>query len=67
MRGFVHSVPVSWPRWTDFNESDPGTPLLQLFAFLADGLTYRRNRIAVGVLVGAAFVWFRRRDGNDDD
>jgi hypothetical protein len=67
MRGFVHSVPVHWPRWTDFNRSDPGIPLLQLFAFLADGLTYRRNRIAVGVLVAAAFVWFRRRDGNDDD
>jgi hypothetical protein len=58
---------VSRPRWTDFNRSDPGITLLQLFAFLAEGLTYRRNRLAIGVLVVAACVWLRRRDGNDDD
>lgn len=67
MRGFVHSAPVHRPQWTDFNRSDPGTTQLQPFAFLAEGLTYRRNRIAIGALVVAAFIWLRRRDGSDDD
>jgi hypothetical protein len=40
------------PDWTDFNQSDPGITLLQLFAFLAAGL-----------LFGVLFVstWYRRR------
>jgi len=29
------------PDWTGFNESDPGVTLVQLFAFVAEGLIYR--------------------------
>jgi len=38
-------VPVCTPEWTNLNDSDPGITLLQLFAFLADNLSYRSNRI----------------------
>lgn len=38
-------VPVHTPEWTNLDESDPGVTLLQLFAFLADNLSYRSNRI----------------------
>jgi hypothetical protein len=38
-------VPVHTPEWTNLNDSDPGVTLLQLFAFLADNLGYRSNRI----------------------
>lgn len=31
--------------WTDWNESDPGTTLLQLWAHLAETILYRVNRI----------------------
>ncbi len=35
-----------YPEWTDFNSSDPGVTLLQLFAFLAEGLLYRASLIS---------------------
>lgn len=38
-------IPVHTPEWTNFNESDPGITLLQLFAFMTDNLLYRANRI----------------------
>ncbi len=38
-------IPVHNPEWTNFNQSDPGITLLQLFAFLAETLTYRANLI----------------------
>jgi quinol-cytochrome oxidoreductase complex cytochrome b subunit len=38
------------PDWTDFNESDPGITLLELFAWLASAL-----------LFALAFHAFRRR------
>jgi hypothetical protein len=61
------------PDWTDFNESDPGITLLQLFDFLAEGLAYftgiggthgslRRRLFAAGVIVGAGLLWWSRRD-----
>jgi hypothetical protein len=31
------------PDWTDQNDSDPGVTLLQLFAFLTEGLTFRQK------------------------
>jgi hypothetical protein len=57
------------PSWTDFNESDPGITLLQLFDFLADGLAYltgthgssRRRLFAAGVIVGAGLLWWSSR------
>jgi hypothetical protein len=38
-------VPVHTPDWTNFNHSDPGVTLVQLFAFLAESVIYRANLI----------------------
>jgi hypothetical protein len=38
-------VPVHTPEWTNFNDSDPGVTLVQLFAFLTESLLYRANQI----------------------
>ena len=38
-------VPVHTPEWTNFNNSDPGVTLVQLFAFLTENLLYRANQI----------------------
>jgi hypothetical protein len=36
---------ASVPEWTQFNDSDPGITLLELFAFLTENLLYRQNQI----------------------
>lgn len=38
-------IPVHTPEWTNFNDSDPGMTLVQLFAFMTENLLYRSNRI----------------------
>jgi hypothetical protein len=38
-------IPVHNPEWTNFNQSDPGVTLLELFAFLTENLLYRANQI----------------------
>jgi len=38
-------IPIHNPEWTNFNESDPGVTLLELFAFLTECLLYRANQI----------------------
>ncbi|MCS6844216.1 MAG: putative baseplate assembly protein [Caldilineales bacterium] len=38
-------IPVHTPEWTNFNDSDPGITILQLFAFMTENLLYRSNRI----------------------
>src|SRR5437764_8020270 len=38
-------IPVHNPEWTNFNRSDPGVTLLELFAFLTENLLYRSNQI----------------------
>lgn len=38
-------IPVHTPEWTNFNESDPGVTLVELFAFLTENLLYRSNQI----------------------
>ena len=38
-------IPLVCPTWTDFGESDPGMVLLELFAYLTEGLIYRQNRL----------------------
>ncbi len=38
-------IPVHTPEWTNFNESDPGITLLEVFAFLTESLLYRSNYI----------------------
>ena len=34
------------PDWTDFNRSDPGVTLLELFGYLAELLAYYQDRVA---------------------
>ena len=38
-------IPVHNPEWTNFNRSDPGVTLLELFAFLTENLLYRCNQM----------------------
>jgi len=38
-------IPAYTPQWTDFNESDPGIALIEMFSWLADILIYRINQI----------------------
>ncbi len=38
-------IPVHNPEWTNFNDSDPGITILQLFAFLTESIIYRANLI----------------------
>jgi hypothetical protein len=42
----LRRIPVHNPDWTDYNESDPGVTLVDLFAYLAEGLLYRFSRLA---------------------
>jgi hypothetical protein len=38
-------IPVHNPEWTNFNRSDPGVTLIEVFAFLTESLLYRANQI----------------------
>ena len=38
-------IPRYFPAWTDYNESDPGITLLELYAFLVEALIYQTNRV----------------------
>ncbi len=38
-------IPTYAPEWTDHNPSDPGIALIELFAWLVEGLIYRLNRV----------------------
>lgn len=38
-------IPKNFPGWTDFNPSDPGITLLELFAFLTEAQVYQINRV----------------------
>jgi hypothetical protein len=38
-------LPAHAPGWTDYNASDPGITLLELFAWLAEMLVYRSNQV----------------------
>src|SRR5438270_4638029 len=41
----ISRVPVHTQEWTNFNDSDPGATIVQLFAFMTENLLYRSNRI----------------------
>src|ERR1700732_1218974 len=41
----IRRIPVYSPEWTDFNDSDPGVTLIQLFAYLTEMVGYRLNRV----------------------
>jgi baseplate J-like protein len=38
-------VPVYTPEWTNFNKSDPGVTLIEIFAFMTENLLYRANQV----------------------
>ena len=38
-------IPKFCPEWTDHNTSDPGITLIELFAWIAEGVTYRLNQV----------------------
>jgi len=38
-------IPTYAPQWTDHNASDIGITLIELFAYLVEGLTYRLNQV----------------------
>ena len=38
-------IPVHNPEWTNFNASDPGVTLIELFSFLTETLLYRCNQV----------------------
>ncbi len=38
-------IPVHNPEWTNYNDSDPGVTILQLFAFMTESLLYRANQV----------------------
>lgn len=40
----VRRIPTYTPEWTDFNDSDPGVTVMQLFAWLAEIIVYRLNQ-----------------------
>lgn len=39
----IARIPAHNPEWTNFNDSDPGITLLQLFAFMTENIIYRTN------------------------
>ena len=41
----IARIPVHTPEWTNFNHSDPGITLVELFAFLTESMLYRANLI----------------------
>ncbi|HEX9440951.1 MAG TPA: hypothetical protein VF909_14795, partial [Roseiflexaceae bacterium] len=45
VREALARIPVHNPEWTNFNDSDPGVTLVQLFAFMTESLLYRANQI----------------------
>src|ERR1019366_2739236 len=38
-------IPRYAPEWTNFNDSDPGMTLVQLFAWMTEILVYRINQV----------------------
>jgi predicted phage baseplate assembly protein len=45
------SIAIYTPEWTEYNDSDPGITLLQLFAHLGEQIGYRLNRVPDKVYV----------------
>jgi hypothetical protein len=45
LREALARIPVHTREWTNFNESDPGVTIIEVFSFLAENLYYRANLI----------------------
>lgn len=41
----IRLIPQYCPSWTNFNKSDPGITLIELFAWMTEMLLYRLNRV----------------------
>jgi predicted phage baseplate assembly protein len=41
----LRRIPVYTPEWTEWNDSDPGVTLIQLFAYLSEQVGYRLNQV----------------------
>src|SRR5256885_2195270 len=41
----LRRIPVYSPEWTEWNDSDPGVTLIQLFSYLAEQVGYRLNQV----------------------
>lgn len=41
----LNLIPTYAPDWTNYNPSDPGITLIELFAYLSEMLIYRLNRV----------------------
>ncbi len=41
----IRLIPQYCPEWTNFNKSDPGITLLELFAWMTEMVIYRLNRV----------------------
>jgi hypothetical protein len=41
----VRRIPAHTPEWTDHNAADPGIAIIEVFAWLAQNLLYRMNRV----------------------
>jgi predicted phage baseplate assembly protein len=44
-REALQRIPRYTPEWTDFNESDPGVTLVELFAWFTETMLYEMNRV----------------------
>ena len=45
VEALLRRIPAYAPEWTDWNDSDPGVTLIQLFAYLAEQVGYRLNQV----------------------
>ncbi len=41
----IRLIPQYCPEWTNFNRSDPGITLIELFAWMAEMIIYRLNKV----------------------
>jgi len=57
-------IPRNFPQWTDYNPSDPGITLLELFAFVVEAAIYEINRVPDrSLLAFAALAGVTPNDG----
>jgi len=69
-------IPIYNKEWTNFNPSDPGITLLELFAWLSEMVIYRTNQVPeenyqkflelIGIKPEFLFSW-EKIPGNDDE
>src|SRR4051794_29307013 len=41
----IERIPLYSPEWTDYNLSDPGITMIELFSWMMDMTLYRLNRV----------------------